>query len=801
MSIASLMTLLILSVSATNNDRMLIDSFEYKQASTAQEAWKPQAGSLPVELTKHDKKQAFFKCDLSQKQDRCYWDKEVDLDLSRFGRFSFWIYSDNPQAISNGVLYFQSGDGWFSGSFPIGKNKWHKVSIRKSSFRIEDSPTGWDKINRIRLSFWKANDTDTNVSMENLEAISDKIVIVLGDNTMRKNPSQSNSVRENADLVAKTLEDAGLEFGVVTDTGVEAGVLANAKMAIFPYNPDISEKELDAVDQFVNSGGKIMAFYMLPARLASLLGIENTEWSRETYAGQFSSIKFEPKSIDGIPESINQGSWNSTIPKTLNQGTRVIGKWADNNGKISEIPAITINKNGTFMGHVLLPGDALNKSQMFLAILGELLPDMRESMSESILRGNGKLAGLDNINEVQSLIKENIKNISELRQKETKKHLLESEKLSKEAEKAHKNKHFGDVLKISQKSFQELQDAFLCSFPSKKDEFRALWCHSAFGINGWSWDKAIENVKKYGFNAVVPNMLWGGLAYYQSDVLPVADGVKTGGDQIAKCLEACRKHNVQIHVWKVNWNLANAPAEFVDKMRNEERLQKDRQGYEVKWLCPSNLENYKLELESMLEIVRKYDVDGIHFDYIRYPDSNACFCNNCREEFEKSIGTKLENWPDDVFTSAYADKFIKWRSDQITRLVRDVSEGARKLNPKIKISAAVFNDYPACIRNVGQDWKLWIDSGYLDFVCPMDYTDNNDRFTNMVTNQIKVANNRIPLYPGIGASAPGLSPDQVAMQAHIARTLGVSGFIIFNYDLTVATNVLPALFKGLTSEY
>jgi uncharacterized lipoprotein YddW (UPF0748 family) len=255
-----------------------------------------------------------------------------------------------------------------------------------------------------------------------------------------------------------------------------------------------------------------------------------------------------------------------------------------------------------------------------------------------------------------------------------------------------------------------------------------------------------------------------------------------------------------MHVWKVNWNLANAPQEFVEKMRNEGKLQRDRQGNELKWLCPSNSENYKLELESMLEIVKKYDVDGIHFDYIRYPDSNACFCQNCKEEFEKSVGVKVENWPDDVFSSAYADKFIKWRSDQITRLVRDVSEQARKINPKIKISAAVFNDYPACIRNVGQDWKLWIDSGYLDFVCPMDYTDDNDRFTNMVTNQKAVVNGLVPLYPGIGASAPGLSPDQVAMQAHVARTLGVDGFIIFNYDLTVATSVLPALFKGSTSE-
>ncbi len=798
MGIMGLMTLLMLSVSTTNSDRMIIDSFDYKQASDAQESWKPQVDASPVQLSKTDDGNGalLLQCDFTKKQDRCYWDKEIKLDLSKFGRFSFWIYANNPQAISNGTLYFQSGDGWYSGAFPIGKNKWHKVSLRKSGFRIEDSPNGWDSINRIRLSFWKANDIDTNVQINNLEAVSDKIVIVLGDNTIKKNPQQARTVQDTAEQMSDNLDNAGIEFGVITDGEVESGVLSNAKFAIFPYNPDISEQELDAIEKFVQSGGKIMVFYMLPARLANLLGIDSSEWSRGTYSGQFNSVSLDTKAVDGLPDGISQGSWNVTIPKISDKETRIIGRWTDSNGNLSDTPAITFNSNGMFMGHVMTQGDLLNKKQMLLAVIGELLPDMRQSISEAIMSQKGKIAGLDDLNEVQSLIKENVKKIPETRQEEVSKHLAESEKLYKESEKAYKSKHYGDVLRISRKAMQEFQESLLLSFPSKTNEFRALWCHSASGIAGWDWDKAIENVKKNGFNAVVPNMLWGGLAYYQSDVLPVADG----GDQIAKCLSACRKYGVQVHVWKVNWNLSNAPADFVDKMRKEGRLQKNRQGKEIMWLCPSNQENYKLELESLLEIVRKYDVDGIHFDYIRYPDGNSCFCDTCKKGFEESIGTELENFPVDAFNPAYVDKFIKWRADQITHLVRDVSQRARLLNPKIKISAAVFNDYPSCIRSVGQDWKLWIDSGYLDFVCPMNYTSDNDRFANMITNQKSVVNGKVPLYPGIGASAPGLPADQVAMQAYIARSLGVEGFIIFNYDLTVAMNALPALLKGSTSE-
>ena len=50
-----------------------------------------------------------------------------------------------------------------------------------------------------------------------------------------------------------------------------------------------------------------------------------------------------------------------------------------------------------------------------------------------------------------------------------------------------------------------------------------------------TWDQAIKELADNGFTAIFPNMLWGGSAFYQSDVLPVAPEVATRGDQIAQC--------------------------------------------------------------------------------------------------------------------------------------------------------------------------------------------------------------------------------------------------------------------------
>ncbi len=137
--------------------------------------------------------------------------------------------------------------------------------------------------------------------------------------------------------------------------------------------------------------------------------------------------------------------------------------------------------------------------------------------------------------------------------------------------------------------------------------------------------------------------------------------------------------------------------------------------------------------------------------------------------------------------------------DQITRLVQTVHDEAKKLKPGIKISAAVFGAYPDCRRSVGQDWVAWVRAGYLDFVCPMDYADTDPPFVDLVTQQLKLVDGRIPLYPGIGAWRLG-SADRVASQIYEARQLGAPGFMLFNLDAGTAQTLLPAMALGIGSQ-
>lgn len=94
----------------------------------------------------------------------------------------------------------------------------------------------------------------------------------------------------------------------------------------------------------------------------------------------------------------------------------------------------------------------------------------------------------------------------------------------------------------------------------------------------------------------------------------------------------------------------------------------------------------------------------------------------------------------------------------------------------------------------------WRVLGWLDFVCPMNYTDVDYSFRNMVVMQKELVG-KVRLYPGIGLSCWKKTNDGVklANQIEIVRELGLSGFTVFNFD-SRAVEVLPSMRLGATAK-
>ncbi len=330
-------------------------------------------------------------------------------------------------------------------------------------------------------------------------------------------------------------------------------------------------------------------------------------------------------------------------------------------------------------------------------------------------------------------------------------------------------------------------------------EIRAFWNHSGSGAYPGDWERTAKALEAGGFNMILPNQLWAGNAEYPSKLLPQSETFRKYGDQVAQCLAAAHRHGLQVHVWKVNFNLGNAPREFVQRLRREGRTQVSAGGKATDWLCPSHPENFTLEVDTMLEVARIYPVDGLHFDYIRYPDGDHCYCDGCRKRFEADSGKLVTHWPADCYRGPRRDEYRTWRCRQITRVVEAVSREAKRVRPGIKISAAVFGAYPSCRQSVGQDWVAWAKAGYVDFLCPMDYSASDDTLADLVASQVSLVGGRVPIYAGIGASCvtPPMTAQQVLGQIAKARSLGASGFSIFNLDGKTIETLVPEVGKRL----
>jgi uncharacterized lipoprotein YddW (UPF0748 family) len=257
---------------------------------------------------------------------------------------------------------------------------------------------------------------------------------------------------------------------------------------------------------------------------------------------------------------------------------------------------------------------------------------------------------------------------------------------------------------------------------------------------------------------------------------------------------------VEVHLWRVNYNLFWPEKEVLDRCVAQGRVCLDPAGKVVggpssATLCPSHPANQQLEIEAMVEMTRKFHPDGIHFDYIRYPGSEACYCAGCRQRFEASIGAKVARWPEDVLAAgALNGRYLDFRRDQISFVVREASRRSRAVDPAVKVSAAVFQD--AWARDsVAQDWPLWVRSGYLDFVCPMDYTTDANVLAKAVAAQRALVAGRIPLNVGIGAFEAA-SAWQVGDLVNTARSNGADGLVFFEYRGAVANEFIPGLLEG-----
>lgn len=733
--------------------------------------------------------------------DRAVWDKPLRLDLSHAVAFELTVFCARPDTVRAMGLYLKSGNGWYVADQPLRAAGLQTLVFHKSDFSTQDKPAGWNRIDGLRLSPWRGTgQAATDLVVRRLVSLGDEksALVVVSGTASCTDPGERAVAAKTADRASRLLLEAGIEHRLATDDEIMATGLGTARLALLPYNPEPSARELTVLRAFLGRGGKLGVFYGTSAGLAASMHLRLGKYVKADRPDRWRAIAFPDAAARGLPERIGQKSPNLYTVVPADSSSFVAARWLDARGAPQPEPAVLFSPEGFWMTHILMPDNWTAKRDMLAYLCCRYAPELwipaaaRAQLDAGRINGWTTLpASIAGIRAAAARARDPAAVNALLSQAET---------LSPQIAAALTGGRPQDAWLLARRQRDLLLRADAATIPPRPGEIVGVWDHDGTGLVPGDWPATARLLAANGVNAIFPNVAWGGQALYPSKVLPPSASLKLYGDSLAACLAAAAPYRQQVHAWFVLWKLDNAPADFTARMKKEGRLQTTATGATRPWLSPHHPANRKLMLDAIEEMARNYPaLSGIHLDYIRLPDSLSCYSPTTRARFEAAIGKKVPNWPADVQPKGTLHaRFRRWRSDDITAFVAEARQRLKAVAPSMKLSCAVYGSPAPDGGNIAQDWPCWLTRNLVDFLVPMNYTESATTAAAWLKAQTSLPGAAGRIWSGIGVTADEsrLDAASTARQIALARQCNCPGYVLFSLNDTLARDILPPLRQG-----
>lgn len=352
----------------------------------------------------------------------------------------------------------------------------------------------------------------------------------------------------------------------------------------------------------------------------------------------------------------------------------------------------------------------------------------------------------------------------------------------------------------------------------QKNEVRAVWITTAYALD-WPQTKVATNAdirkqkeeltdildKLYeaNFNTILFQVRTRGDVFYPSSIEPFSAiltgtmGKSPGYDPLGFVIEECHKRGMECHAWMVAIPLGNE--KHVNSLGQKSVTVKHKDlciRHKNSWfLNPGNPATKEYLMRLTQEIVSRYDIDGIHFDYLRYPENEKNFPDT--KEFKRyGKGKDID----------------QWRRNNLTEIVRYIYKGIKSLKPWVKFSTSPVGRYRDTARyrsgvwnayyGVYQDVRLWLTEGIQDQIYPMMYFRNNSFFPFALDWQEQ--NNGRHIVPGLGIyfldpNEGNWKREDVERQINFIRNNGLAGQAYYRAGYLM--NNIQGLYDELNEKY
>ncbi len=331
-------------------------------------------------------------------------------------------------------------------------------------------------------------------------------------------------------------------------------------------------------------------------------------------------------------------------------------------------------------------------------------------------------------------------------------------------------------------------------------EARALWFTRYEYTSEPAIRQTIQKAKEANINLVLFQVRGQADAYYFSSYEPWSErlgGKYPGFDPLAVAIDEAHRNGIELHAW-LNvfpiWSGATKPVspahiynthpEWIMVNSSGVPMNPSATGYAFGSPgIPAYIDHL---FNVFMEVVEKYDIDGLHMDYIRFPSNNYSYDSISITRFKQKTGL--------TGPSADLAQWAQWRRDQVSNFVYKVYDGVMTRKPWVKVSAAVWGDYYDGFSDKLQDPRIWLKNSKIDFTTPMIYENNMGIYQSRLNNHARSSWGR-HVYGGIGANASQNFPltcDEILQQIEINRQLLSNGNVIFS-----ATSLKQELIQAL----
>ena len=337
--------------------------------------------------------------------------------------------------------------------------------------------------------------------------------------------------------------------------------------------------------------------------------------------------------------------------------------------------------------------------------------------------------------------------------------------------------------------------------PSPKSEVRAVWMTTASGLD-WppstnraeqqaSLRRIVLNLKTRGFNTIFFQVRARGDAYYRSRYEPWAEnltgvlGKDPGWDPLAFLLHEAHAQGMEVHAWMNVFKVRGPNPVQPSTPEHPSRALAGwciEQGGEL-WLDPGRPEVRRYLVELVMDLVRSYDIDGINFDFVRYPGE--------RFDDQQSYARYGRGIP-----------LLEWRRRNITDFVREAHRQATMVSPRLKTGASPLGVYRddangrqrGSFYGVSQDSHGWLREGILDYLSPQIYWminpwNGEPDFARVANRWRELAAGR-HVYAGIAAYRPEIQRD-LGAYIDTTRAANLQGHVFFRLE-----SITPATLPG-----